>query len=498
MAPSGREKIASEKRMTIQIHDTLRGEKTELVPLVPGQLGIYVCGPTTYDFAHVGNARPYTAFDAVVRYLRFSGFTVKHARNFTDVDDKIIRRAHERNEDPFALSARYIDEFESDMASLGIQRPDVAPKVSEHLPEIIALITELVATDKAYARHGDVYFRVRAFNGYGKLSHRNVDDLKSGARVEVDDTKDDPLDFALWKAAKPGEPFWESPWGAGRPGWHIECSAMSAKYLGQPFDVHAGGKDLVFPHHENEIAQSEAAHGKEFARYWIHNGFVTLSSDGVGDDAKISKSKGTLLTIRAILERFDGEALRALLLSTHYRNPLAFSEQALLDADRRVESVYTTLEAAGRKFGARAESADEKVMAQFCEAMNDDFNTAEALGRLAAPLSRLGELAAKKSPKSPTSEEEREARSLLAAVRKATGVLGLWDRDPAARLLERRTTVAARLGLDPATVETAIAERTAARASRDFARADAVRAAWLAKGVELMDTPAGTTWRILL
>ena len=481
--------------MTIRIFDTLEAREVELTTLEPGKLRLYVCGPTTYDFAHVGNARPYTAFDAVIRYLRFSGYHVTHVRNFTDVDDKIIRRANERGESPFALSARFAEEFSRDMASLGIHPPDVAPKVSEHVPEIIALILQLIERGHAYARGGDVHFRVRSFVGYGKLSHRNVDDLLTGARKEVDeDRKEDPLDFALWKGAKPGEPSWESPWGPGRPGWHIECSAMATKYLGQPFDLHAGGKDLVFPHHENEIAQSEAAHGKPFARHWIHNGFVTLATDGAGDDAKISKSKGTLFTIRAVTARYDAEALRYLLLSTHYRNPLAFSEQTLADADRRVESVYTTLDAARKKFAGAEAAADATVVAELRDAMDHDFNTAEALGRLARPLSRLGELAAKKKP---STLEEAEARALLAAVKQASQVLGLWEGDAPERLRQRRDVNAARLGVDGAEVERAIAERAAARAAKDFAKADALRKAWLDKHVELMDGPTGTTWRIV-
>ena len=311
--------------MEIFINNTMTGQKEAFHPLREGSVGLYVCGPTVYDMSHIGHARVFVTFDVVARFLRSLGNDVTYVRNFTDIDDKIIRRANEQGVPSSEISEKFIAEFQKDMASLGVRPADVEPKVTQHIPEIIALIEKIIANGHAYESGGDVYFAVRSFNGYGKLSKRDLDQLEAGARVEVGDKKRDPLDFALWKAAKPGEPFWESPWGKGRPGWHIECSAMSAKYLGETFDIHAGGKDLVFPHHENEIAQSEAASGKTFANYWMHNGFVQI------DNEKMSKSLGNFFTIRDVLKTYEAEALRLFLLGTHYRNPINFSDAALAE-----------------------------------------------------------------------------------------------------------------------------------------------------------------------
>jgi cysteinyl-tRNA synthetase len=318
--------------MTIQVHDTLAGQKRELVPLVPGKLGVYVCGPTVYDLAHLGHARCYVAWDVMIRHLRARGFEVRFVRNVTDVDDKIIARANQNGEDPGALAARNTALFDEDMDALGNLRPDVAPRVTETMPEIVALIEALVEKGHAYAPgNGDVYYAVRSFAEYGRLSRRNLDDLQAGARVEPGEAKRDPLDFALWKAAKAGEPSWASPWGPGRPGWHIECSAMTRKHLGARFDIHAGGKDLVFPHHTNEIAQSavltgDPPHAEDFARYWLHNGFVQV------DDTKMSKSLGNFKTVRDVLVHFDAEGLRFFLLGTHYRRDFNFTDGDLAAA----------------------------------------------------------------------------------------------------------------------------------------------------------------------
>ena len=397
--------------MAIRIFSTLSGVKEPLEPLHPPAVGMYVCGPTVYDMSHVGHARVYVAFDVVARQLRRRGYRLTYVRNYTDVDDKIIKRAAELGEQPQDVSERFIREYQKDRAALGVRPADVEPKVTQHVPEIVALIEKLVARGLAYPAAGDVYYAVRRFPDYGKLARRNLDDLKAGARVEPGEQKRDPLDFALWKGAKPGEPAWPSPWGPGRPGWHIECSAMSEKYLGESFDIHAGGKDLVFPHHENEIAQSEGASGKPFAKIWMHNGFVTL------DQEKMSKSLGNFFTIRDVTAKFEPEALRLFLLSTHYRSPINFSDQAL-------------------------------------------------------------------------------AAALARAVREVGAVLGIYERPPAEYLAERRAHLAARRKLDVAKVEALIVDRTEARKAKDFARADAIRGELAGLGVEIMDGPAGTTWKV--
>jgi cysteinyl-tRNA synthetase len=478
--------------MALRVFNTLTGEKQELAPMAPGQVGIYVCGITVYDLPHIGHARMLCAFDTAVRFLRWAGLRVNYVRNWTDVDDKIIRRANERGEDPRALAQHFIDECKRDMEQLYILPADLEPKATEHVPEMVALIGRLIERGNAYATGGDVYFSVRSFPSYGKLSKRNLDDLLSGARVEPGDLKRDPLDFALWKAAKPGEPksvTWDAPWGPGRPGWHIECSAMSQKYLGTTFDIHGGGKDLVFPHHENEIAQSEAASGQPLANAWLHNGFVTL------DFEKMSKSLGNFKTIRDLLVSWDGEALRALLLSTHYRNPINFSAEALAEADKRVDYLYDSLAKADaylaqKKFSGEAKLAEEHVQ-EFREAMEDDFNTADAVARIEKLFGLLNaRIDAKGRPE--------EVASLARTGRELAQALGLASRPPVEATRARRALAARRKGIDQAWVEERISARLAARKAKDFARADAIRAEVGARGVELRDGVQGTDWRVLL
>jgi cysteinyl-tRNA synthetase len=481
--------------MSVRIFNTLSGDKEPLQPLHPPDVGFYVCGPTVYDMSHVGHARVYVAFDVVVRYLRWRGYRVKLVRNFTDVDDKIIKRAAEVGEKPSDVSERFIREYLFDMASLGVGRGDVEPKVTEHIPEIVAIIEKLVAKGLAYASQGDVYFAVRLDPSYGKLSRRKLDDMRAGARVEPGEQKRDPLDFALWKAAKPGEPAWPSPWGQGRPGWHIECSAMSEKYLGVTFDLHAGGKDLVFPHHENEIAQSEGASGQPFVKIWLHNGFVTL------DEEKMSKSLGNFFTIRDVVAKFEPEALRLFLLSTHYRSPINFSDKTLAEAEKRLDYFYETLGKVDLLLvGAPAvpePAMAEAVIAAFTEAMDDDFNTPEALATLSGPFSKLNELAEKPGKGAQRAQRQAEAAALRRSLLEVGAVLGLYQRPAAEYLAERQSHLAVRRGLDVASVEGLIAQRNEARKGKDFARADAIRGELAALRVEIMDGPSGTSWKIV-
>jgi cysteinyl-tRNA synthetase len=471
--------------MAINVFNTMTGRKQPLTPITEGQIGIYVCGPTVYSFVHIGNARTFTSFDVVVRYLRYRGFQVKYVRNYTDVDDKIINAAKETGEDPIALAARFVREFEQDAKALHLIAPDVSPKVSETIPEIIAIIEKLVEKGVAYPSQGDVYFSVGKYPQYAKLSKRKLDDLKAGARVEPGEAKREPLDFALWKGAKPGEPSWDSPWGKGRPGWHIECSAMSNKYLGETFDLHGGGLDLIFPHHENEIAQSEAASGKELCNCWMHGQFLDL------EGAKMSKSLGNVVRLRDALQKVDAEALRYFFLSTHYRQPLAFSDKSLADADARMEYFYETLRRANERPEAGG-SADSKFLPLIEQEMDEDFNFAGALGHLSGLFAEMNtHLDSKDKAKA-----NAALTGLKASVKKIASVLGLFEDDPAQWLLRRRDRAVKQRGIDVAKVDELIAARNEARKAKDFKKADEVRAQLKAMGVEIMDTPAGTTWKV--
>ncbi len=481
--------------MPIVIHDTLTGAKKELVPLEPGKIRFYACGPTVYDFSHVGHARSYVVWDVVVRHLRARGYAVRYVRNFTDVDDKIIKRGNERGEDPVALADRFARAYDEDMDALGNLRPDAAPKVSDHVPQIVAMIETLVAKGFAYAAaNGDVYYAVRKFPEYGRLAKRNLDDLLAGARVDPGEAKRDPLDFALWKGAKPGEPAWDSPWGKGRPGWHIECSAMTLAHLGVPIDLHGGGKDLVFPHHTNEIAQSVAAVGdgrtaESFSRNWMHHGFVEIDSE------KMSKSLGNFFTIREVLAKFDAEVMRLFLLGTHYRNPINYSDAILQEAERRLAYLHKTLERVDRlAAGASAAGRGGELVEQARRALDDDFNTPQVLAVLAEAFTAANALADRKGKRSP---EDKAALAAFARDAREIGTtLGLLQRAPAEALRAIRTKAAARRGIEPAEVEARIAERAAARKAKDFARGDAIRDALLAQGVEILDGADGTTWDV--
>src|SRR5882724_6463603 len=454
----------------MKIYSTMARGKEELVPLTSGEIKMYSCGVTVYDLSHVGHARMLMVFDVIARYLRFAGYRVTFVRNFTDIDDKIIRRAGQEGVAAREVSERNITAFHADMAALGVQPPAAEPRATEHVPEMIALIERLVARGYAYGVDGDVYFEVRRFPAYGKLSGKNLDELLAGARVEVDERKRDPRDFALWKAAKPGEPSWPSPWGDGRPGWHIECSAMAMEYLGSTFDVHGGGEDLVFPHHECEIAQSEAATRKTFARYWVHNGFVNLGAE------KMSKSLGNTLLIRELVKRHDPDALRLWLLGTHYRHPVEFSEERLNEAGRALERFSRLFREAARYAWPPGPVPDalRQFRLRFEAAMDDDFNTPQALGALFDLARALYEDA------EPT--EEADAQQALVAgvdeVKRLGGALGLFARG---------VTVAG----PPAEVDRLVSERSDARKRRDWRRSDELRDELQKLGWSVEDTPSG-------
>jgi cysteinyl-tRNA synthetase len=487
--------------MPLRIYNTLTSSKEEFKPINPGKVGMYVCGVTVYDNCHIGHARANVAFDVVYRYLRHSGYEVTYVRNYTDIDDKIINRAN-RDGVPFnVISERYIKAFDEDMARLNLALPTHQPKATEYVAEIIALVEKLVASGAAYPADGDVYFAVEKYDDYLKLSKRNLDDMQAGARVDVDERKRHPMDFALWKAAKPGEPFWPSPWGNGRPGWHIECSAMSMKLLGETFDIHGGGKDLVFPHHENEIAQSEAASGKPFVHYWMHNGFVNINSE------KMSKSLGNFFTIREILDKYDSEVLRFFLLLAHYRSPIDFSDQNLADAEAGLERIYTALAAVEETLArpvvaepAANDAADElaanlaSLHDRFCEAMDDDFNTALAIAHIFDLVRLLNRTLAEK-PAAPES-----LRQLLLQVKseisRIAEVLGIFDSPPAEFLARIKARKSSGLTIAVADIEALVAERAVARKAKDFKRSDEIRNQLLAAGIELLDSAAGTEWRV--
>lgn len=519
--------------MGLKVYDTRRHEKVDFEPIEDGKVRMYVCGITSYAPSHIGHGRCYVAFDVAYRWLK-RNYLVTYVRNFTDVDDKIIKAANKNSEDPSALAETFIGQFHADMAELGCLEPDVEPRVTTHIPEIVAMVQTLVENGHAYVIDGDVYFEVSTFPSYGGLSGRSLDDLEAGARVTVDERKRSPFDFALWKSAKPGEPSWDSPWGKGRPGWHIECSAMSGKYLGNTFDIHAGGKDLVFPHHENEVAQSCAANGTErLANYWLHNGFVNLlpqkcpgcDAELVGEpkvgekcgcgyeyseaDFKMSKSRGNFYPVREMLSRYEGEALRLFFLNCHYRSPIAFSHELLDDAEKRLDKNYETLAAIddftneqtnipGLNFAA---TFGHDPLEVFAEAMNDDFNTPRALAeaaevfRIANDLvrgnekERIGEVL---SPEH-TSRLLAEAKMILAEM---GATLGLWQSEPAVYLERRKMARSTDLALTPAQIEALITERAEARTSRNFKRADEIREELKAKGIILEDGRDGTTWNV--
>jgi cysteinyl-tRNA synthetase len=450
----------------LKIYNTLTRQKEIFSPIHPNQLRMYVCGMTVYDYCHLGHARVMVVFDMVSRWFRASDYQVTYVRNITDVDDKIIQRANLNKESISTLTQRFIDAMDEDANKLGVIRPDIEPRATAHIDAMIDIISKLVDKGHAYlADNGDVFYSVRSFNGYGKLSGKSLDDLRAGERVEIDTFKKDPMDFVLWKSVKPNEPHWDSPWGYGRPGWHIECSAMSNQHLGAHFDIHGGGQDLQFPHHENEIAQSEAAHDCRMANYWMHNGFVRV------DDEKMSKSLGNFFTIRTVLEKYDAEVVRFFILRAHYRSPLNYSNKHLDDAKIALTRLYTALR--GIEMIEQPVDWSHPAALRFKEAMDDDFNTAEA-------MAVLFDLA----------NEVNKEKSMITAglLRALGGVLGLLQRDA-------NTFVQGEMMTDGLDIEALINDRIKAKKAKNFAEADRIRATLTSAGILLEDTPQGTTWR---
>ncbi len=457
----------------LQIYNTLTRKKDLFTPINEGEVRMYVCGMTVYDLCHIGHARVLVAFDVVTRYLRAKGYKVTYVRNITDVDDKIIRRANDNGETFTVLTERMIAEMHKDSGELGVLLPEMEPKATEFIEEMKAMIVTLIDKGYAYAPgNGDVYYRVARFEGYGKLSGKVLEELQAGARIDVEEMKEDPLDFVLWKGAKEGEPFWESPWGNGRPGWHIECSAMCKGCLGETFDIHGGGPDLKFPHHENEIAQSEAANGKTFVNTWMHAGAVRV------DNEKMSKSLGNFFTIREVLEKYPAEVVRYFLISSQYRSPINYSEDSLKEAAVRLKRLYTSLD--GLKLEGVAPEQGTGFETRFYAAMDDDFNTPEALGVLFELVRTLNKARA---------EQADNAMALGALVRQLGGLLGILQDNPEAFLKSGAD-------VDEAWILAMIEKRKAAKAEKDFAGADRVREELAEKGVILQDSREGTTWRI--
>jgi cysteinyl-tRNA synthetase len=481
---------------TIRVYNTMSGRKEDFVPVVPGQVRMYVCGITAYDVCHVGHARSAIVFDIMKRYLRYKGLKVTHVRNITDIDDKIIARAAKENVAYDVIAKKYTGEYYRDMEMLGVSRADIEPNATDHIKEMIETIQSLVQKGYAYPVGGDVYFEVSKFPDYGKLSKKNTDDLVAGARVEVDERKRSPLDFALWKSSKEGEPWWESPWGKGRPGWHIECTAMSSKYLGESFDIHGGGADLIFPHHENEIAQSEAYTGKQFVKYWMHNGFITV------DKEKMSKSLGNFFTIKEILEKYEPEVVRYFLLSAHYRSPIEFSDVQLTEAELSIDRYYSTvtrikdfLETAGAAEKPGTSSELEKLIVSFKDkfhnAMNDDFNTASSLGFIFELIREVNKFLDSKPSGIKAKELVTKTGELLTEV---GGVLNIFNKTP--EEWYRSLMKVKKIEFSEEELLRKIAERQEARKQKDWATADMIRKTLEEKGVILEDKKDGTAWKV--
>lgn len=466
----------------MKLYNTLTRKKEEFIPLTDGKVKIYACGPTVYNYIHIGNSRPLCVFDVLRRYLEYIGYNVTFVQNFTDVDDKIIRKAIEENSDFLTVSKKYIEEYKKDSKGLNVKEATFHPKATENIDEIISIITILIEKGYAYSlSNGDVYFRTRKFNNYGKLSNQTLDDLQSGARIKVDELKEDPLDFALWKSAKANEPFWESPWGRGRPGWHIECSAMAEKYLGKTIDIHCGGQDLIFPHHENEIAQSECCNGVKFANYWIHNGYININSQ------KMSKSLGNFFTVREIAEKYGYEPIRYLMISSHYRNPINFSEDIIIQCKSALDRLYTFRKnlqnalknCSDKEYKSEKNSVNFKLYRKkFRNSMDDDLNTAEALGVI---FEMIKEVNTKVLSNGDCDEDA--ISEALKFLDEATEVLGIMYENKAKNV-----------ELSDDEIKQLIDERNEARKQKNWKRADEIRYELKSKNVIIEDTPKGTVY----
>lgn len=477
--------------MTLRIYNTLKRKKELFKPVEDGRVSMYVCGPTVYDSCHIGHARSVVTFDVIARYLKAKGFDVTYIRNFTDVDDKIINRANQLGIDPLTLAEKYISEFHDDMEALHVEKATIEPRATEHIDRIIKVIEMLIEKGFAYNINGDVYYSVEKFEGYGKLSGRRLEDMEAGARVDIDKRKHNPFDFALWKSSKPGEPTWDSPWGKGRPGWHIECSAMSTEYLGETFDIHGGGKDLIFPHHENEIAQSEAAFGKTFARYWIHNGFVNINQE------KMSKSLGNFIVLKEMIKHYHPEALRLFLLSKHYRSPVDFTDKAMNEAVSGLDKIYGLLERIDKQFGPvsgkdKASGATE-FWKQFCLAMDDDFNTALGIAALFETVRNMNRLLDENSF---SQDAEDKIRSGRADILKMGAILGILNESPEDYFAKKRSTAIEKKSIDSEMIDKMLKERIEARKAKNWARADQIRKQLEEMNIIIEDRPEGTDWKM--
>jgi cysteinyl-tRNA synthetase len=477
--------------MTLRVFNTLHRKKEIFKPINPGKVRMYVCGPTVYDSCHIGHARSVVVFDVIVRYLKATGYKVIYVRNFTDIDDKIIDKANQLGIDSTAVAERFIKEFYEDMDALNVERATIEPKATDHITQIIQFIERLIEGGFAYRVEGDVYFSVERFEDYGKLSGRKLDEMEAGARIDINERKSNPFDFVLWKSAKPGEPQWKSPWGMGRPGWHIECSVMSSEYLGQTFDIHGGGKDLCFPHHENEIAQSESVSGEPFVKYWVHNGFVNINQE------KMSKSLGNFLMIRDVLKTFHPEVVRLFLLSNHYRSPIDFTEKAMDEARKGLDKMYALFVRAQEKLGSvssqNIESGD--CWQQFCEAMDDDFNSARGIGIIFDTVRTVNRLLDQYEI-SGSEQIKLTIQRGLKDILKSGNILGILLEKPDVYFDKKQAQVLEQKSVDPNMIAKMVEERETARKTKNWKKADQIRNQLADMDVVLEDRPEGTVWKI--